>query len=413
MNFSKDYFTLFMEQAAACLKGSKKVEYASRDFKNALYLQKKRLDEHNLSLEYSFSKKGALSDKDYGVKWVDEQFINFFKFRTVGLKTVFSRDGRPVYEKDEKKTVYINIAELVNPGAQEFSDIDCPNCGRRIAHKTIEEGCPHCGTHFNVEDIYPKINNYYFLYDLSISKKESKSGWMKWAIMTGTFFFIYLFVRDLRSRVSLLISILNSVAAGIIGGAVLGYFFHSISLLVNLFSEAGKSLGLLTKTTINPRKTAHDKMKHAGYHFSYDYFVSKVIYFNKMILFAQKPDKLAFVKSGAVYQDFSNIVDCQYRGAISIDSITINTGTAYINTTCYMECFSDVNGKICRENEEFSMVLSKKIDGTINYRYSIDDVKCLGCGGSFDAFLNKKCSYCGREYSSEADDWYVLEFRKK
>ena len=63
--------------------------------------------------------------------------------------------------------------------------------------------------------------------------------------------------------------------------------------------------------------------------------------------------------------------------------------------------------------EKFRVVVCKNIHAIANAGFSIKNVNCRSCGGSFDATREHNCPYCGNPYHLGNDDWVVIEFNKE
>ncbi|RHW02481.1 hypothetical protein DXA91_00120 [Clostridium sp. OF09-10] len=71
-----------------------------------------------------------------------------------------------------------------------------PACGAVSQIKALFEGCPYCHTRFLMQDLYPKVANFYSIEDLSYSKEEIKRTLTPWcgggAVIFTVFMLAYL-----------------------------------------------------------------------------------------------------------------------------------------------------------------------------------------------------------------------------
>ena len=55
----------------------------------------------------------------------------------------------------------------------------CPGCGAVSQISVLQSGCPFCKTFFSMNELFPKVTNYYFLQDDSLTDKEFKNTMRK------------------------------------------------------------------------------------------------------------------------------------------------------------------------------------------------------------------------------------------
>ena len=84
-----------------------------------------------------------------------------------------------------------------------------------------------------------------------------------------------------------------------------------------------------------------------------------------------------------------------------------------VNVTAdlYFEISRDLGNKIKTRDEVYRIKAGRRTDIPYTNNFSITNIQCASCGGSFDAFKSNKCPYCGSEYDQEKNDWVIYEMR--
>ena len=57
-------------------------------------------------------------------------------------------------------------ATIVDREGSRDVAVNCPNCGNATMASRLEEGCPFCGTHFSMSELYPRISSCYCTNDI-------------------------------------------------------------------------------------------------------------------------------------------------------------------------------------------------------------------------------------------------------
>ena len=84
-----------------------------------------------------------------------------------------------------------------------------------------------------------------------------------------------------------------------------------------------------------------------------------------------------------------------------------------VNVTAdlYFEISRDLGNKIKTKDEVYRIKAGRRTDIPYTNNFSITNIQCSSCGGSFDAFMSRTCPYCGSEYDHEKNDWVIYEMR--
>lgn len=409
---SHSYFERFAAELEEYTKTHILPNTGSQDVQHYLELQQRRLQDRGLKMVYNITPRGHFADGGGPAKgWSDNHYINQMECRTCNLSRTFLREGKVIYKKGQNEILYQTITN-VKEGNMVGDDLyTCPNCGAVSKIKELREGCPYCGTFFEMKDLFPKVTNYFTVKDFGGTEKEVKSDIFKFILpfmivaiigYSGAFFW--------QSK-KLILALIQGIIAGCIGGGIMGYLVWAFKMLGSLFVGAGKSIGALANSSGSGKRFVNIMRQHSP-EFSYEYFTGKVVSLTKMITYARNAQELPNYVGNPLGDMFSDIVESSYYGAVALKNCQVKDNYAHVNVEVYMENLCDENGKLNHKSEKIRIQLSKRIDKAIDYNFSIKKIQCKSCGASFDATKQRTCPHCGNRYEIGDDDWVVLKIER-
>lgn len=379
----------------------------NQDIRYYLDLQRKRLKERNLKMEYRMKLRGEHLDRIFQRTYKDRIYTNEFVSSSYLQKTAFYRDEKKVYEREKPQKFYQTITKMEHQQVDET--YCCPSCGAVSSIKVLLDGCPYCHTRFLISDLFPKVTGYFFQYDFSMNDKEAKTRVKKWVIGGILFDWLCLTIPELiQGKIfSIFLNLLLSIPIG----AFLGYFAMNGWLLISLWGFAARNIPILFRTA-GTKSRLNRLLKTYDQSFSYEYFTGRIISLVKIMIFADDVGELTVYKGEGEIPDFSEIVEAAYGGYMRLNKKRIENGYCYLDLDVYMTDTYD-KGMVYQKNDIFRIVVCRKLEKESDFGFSIQKVQCSGCGGSFDATRKRHCPFCGREYHLEEDDWTVIKIRKR
>ncbi|MCH5297744.1 MAG: hypothetical protein J1E85_08740 [Ruminococcus sp.] len=407
----------FVDEYVKWSESGKAPDIGSLDLEYAFDLQRKRLESKNITLKHEFTEFGdnldnvikALSVRD------DGKFYSQIVCKYYNVAETFFVDRKKKKKFKDRQIIYTMITRLKNQNSE--ATYCCPNCGAISDVKTLLKGCPNCNTRFIMDDLFPKVTNFYFVKAYAQTERSFKVGLAKWIIPS------IIVCIALSSGYNLVQGTLDPgadnfaghmilcVFSGIIAGAIFGDICYVLSLIGSVFKGAAKSVTLLA-----PKFTAEKRlpqlMKQIDHNFSYEYFVGKMLALVKMMIFSGDYSNLAVYEGQPMQNKYTDIVDVQYRGVIRLNSFNINGEYCYVDITVYATTFREKDGSVRKKDEKFRMAVCKNIHAIADEGFSMKKVSCKSCGASFDATREHNCPYCGNAYHLGDDDWVVLNFSK-
>ncbi|RGE15331.1 hypothetical protein DXB03_06955 [Lachnospiraceae bacterium OF11-28] len=189
-------YNRFLKQYNEWLSGGPIPDTGNQDTKYFLGQQRKRLEKRGLHRDSSIELRGLLASAGAIPPKVGKKYTNVTEFRTAQRNTTYSRGGRIIGKFRKKEILYQTITFANEATVDGTEPCTCPSCGAVSQIKALFEGCPYCHTRFLMQDLYPKVANFYSIEDLSYSKEEIKRTLTPWcgggAVIFTVFMLAYL-----------------------------------------------------------------------------------------------------------------------------------------------------------------------------------------------------------------------------
>lgn len=408
-----DMFETFAVELKEFTQAGRLPSSCDQDMEYCLELQKERQKDKNVIMKYEFVPRGHFAKTGgIGKGWEDERYKTRMEYRTCRWEKMFYKDKKKVHSSKQNSIFYQIITDKRDSHAVEEDSYTCPNCGAISKVRELIDGCSYCGTFFKMEDLFPKVTNFFFIEDISGTDKEVNGDIAKTVVPCMLISMICLtYVYSNQNDNGLLMNLIPGVIAGAILGGVLGYFLWAILKIGYIFAQAGKSASMVVNVS-GSAKSFEAKMKKYSPEFSYEYFTSKVISMLKMIIFAKEPQELPIYVGDTTGEMFSDILDSSYAGALALKKFEIRGDYCYVTVDAYMEDIYD-GDRVRRKKDVFRIVLRKNITTPIQLNFSIKKIHCKSCGVSFDATKQITCPSCSRKYEIDDEDWVIMQITKK
>ena len=406
-------FENFALELQECVEGGELPESADQDLRYALELQRERVKSKGLKMQYEYVPRGHFPEGNtLGKDWGDNRYISKMDYRTCRFTKSIFRDEKRVYRKSKDMIFYQVLTDVLNPETVGEDSYNCPSCGAISKVSRLQEGCPYCGTFFEMSDLFPKVTNFYHVEDHSATTEEFKVTLAKYMLpfmlVIGIYSVYSLYVKNGNT---LLYSLITGIILGALGG-LLGYLCWVAKILFRLFKEAGKSMPMLLNTAGSEKRFVTQMQRYSP-EFSYQYFSDKAASILRMIIFSENPQELPYYVGEPVGNMFSDIVESSYTGATALKSFQVNGPYCFVTVEVYMDDICEKKGRFVRRRNVFRMQLCRNIAKPIDYRFSIRRINCSSCGSSFDATKQRNCPNCNTRYEIGDEDWFVIKVGRR
>ena len=390
---------------------------AGQDVKYGMELQFERLKEKNLQMKYDITPRGLLSDDcGAGRQWKDHKYITRMEFRTCSLLRTIYRNNRKVYEKNQNSTLYQFITDARDASAVVDELYSCPSCGAVSKISVLQSGCPFCRTYFSMHELFPKVTNYYFLKDESLTDKEFKHTMRKvllpcivlCVLAYTVYFYLTYDTENKEAAFRIIYAILGGLVSGTIAGGIGGYILWAFGKVGSIFVEAGKSMPLLLNL-MGSCKRFESFMSRYSPEFSYEYFSDKVVSMLKMIIYSKNPNDLPYYEGEPIGNRFLNVIESSYAGAVALKRYGMHGDYCYVMVDIYLENLYDNGSRIETKKDKVRVELRRNVHKPIDIHFSIERIQCKSCGASFNAAKTRNCPHCGTRYEMGDDDWMITK----
>lgn len=291
-----------------------------------------------------------------------------------------------VYEKNEK---VLHIQKEFNPGITYTYIIEdslkknecCPNCGYTGQNSDFVDGCPYCGTYYNIDYTDKKYGSKYN-YNL---------------ILKNNLYLIYTFIIDMlcclilsymyiisTGRTFTIFDNLKAIGFGIILAFILYFPFYYFDALVIL-------LPIKIKKKIENQKQIKfwNEMEKKG--------IVKEMFFNNLNFELQK-----YYYDDTIKEN-KNVIDYDILDYESYNYFIDSKNRIKIKVKVMLREIRTENEKVIPRVKEkiFTLIKNEIKEDKIN-----NIVICHNCGASIDA-LENKCKYCGTKFNY-LQSWYIV-----
>ena len=370
-----------------------------------LKLQKERLDKKGLKLHESVVPSKGTS---YGTGKVSRKSLWYttdMMYENVSRKLSFENENGPVYERDTEMAMYEIVAHSPNEAQTQFIRVTCPNCGAVNSVSKLGEGCPYCGTVFQIKDLFPRVINLFFIRSNSSAKNGQIFRQSMTFSMSGVFL-VMLIANIVRGGQPLPLILLASSFAAVLVGGFLGFIVADIRLVATLFDHDGMKHLPILKWGSSKRKIKNTMLRYDK-NFSFDKFEGQLVSLVSMAVLAEKPEELACYRADAREPLFSDILEMTYTNGICLNGIRMEGNIMHMSVRTWWVNHYEEHGKVKKSGDCIDVTFRRNVEKQEAPGFSITSVSCPGCGGSFDAVRQKKCPYCGSEYHMEEESWVI------
>ena len=403
------YLDQFTEELHNWSLTGKEPSCAAGELRYYLNCQEKRLKDNEIEREEDYI---HVKDEIHGsVARNENGYTANMLYREANQTIIYRKNGKEIKKISRPVTIY---ATMLDKEGYEERMCTCPNCGHTFLIREARDGCPYCGTFFEMDETYPCFTSYYTVPGITergtlmdrLKKGMIIAGCISGILLAGISFYAW-------DEMQMIFRILASLFMGAFYGLVFAFLWYmgqSMILLMKVFFEAGRSLPLLK--SLKNRKKMNSFMEAYDPGFQYDVFEGKVISMLQTITFSDHRESLSVWNGDRDLHFLDSISDMQYRGAIYVQKCKEVDGILHLEVIAYMTD-TYIKGSVHEKDEAFKIILEKEASALFDPGFLIQKVSCTGCGGSFDAIHQKTCPYCKKPYDLKKKDWIVKDLEKK
>lgn len=263
------------------------------------------------------------------------------------------------------------------------NEVTCPNCGHVSKEKDIIDGCPYCGTNYNIEYLDKDLGTKYH-YDRVLQGSNYRSITLVIDILiSAVLVFIYIFTTGRTFN----IYDISKIAVGtIILSLILYYLFYMIDAMIIVLPVK------LYKDRINQKQIEFWKrMEKLN--------VSKKIFYNNVNYELQE----YYYGEESKNKD---IIDYDIIDYISLKEKKLKNNKIIVTLRARIREVELKDNVISKKIVKKEFTFEKNNEPIEKIGNGVNIIKCHNCGVAIDV-TKRKCEYCGTRINSY-QEWYLV-----
>lgn len=386
---------------------------AGPDMGYYLDLQEKRIKKQRLSLELELEPTDTVNH--FCALFLNEPAQTLYAQHVIRRAEWF-REGKKLLHQENYLAMF---ATILDPEETDLGNRTCicPNCGSISDLRTLEDGgCPYCGTRYLMSELYPRLVNYYYfeegLKHESQYKKETPVIFIWGLILAKLVSMLYCaFTLGSYDPIMCAGAMMFLVPALLPFALILSWWGTLLFDFFRISELAGKYIHLI-KDTHGQRDRITGELSQVDPSFSYAYFEGKALSLFRILAFTEDTASWVQYEGPDLEGALSDIVDIQYRGGISLRKIRRDGEKVLVDLTLYLTNTLDDGKKLRRKDEKIRLSMYHRAEFPVEREFSLLQVRCRGCGGSFDGRRLRNCPFCGDAYHVDLDDWIITDIER-
>ncbi len=284
--------------------------------------------------------------------------------------------------------------------------IACPNCGYKGSTQEMENGCPACGTDYNLEYADKELGAKYHM-------DQIVNGW-SYRIVTGlidlaiSFACSYLYIRS-TSRTFNGYDIGKVLMIGLVLALFLYFGFYQLDALIVTLPQrirAGRRNRQLQAFWSEAQERGIDKKT----------FFNNIAYELRRYYYGSAPDNANVVDFNvtdfeALKLEQSETGADRVKAQVQVQEVRIKGVEREMDNaskqTTGAGTFAEMHTSIDADMKQRTFTFERSRHPLIHLKGGINVITCPGCGASIDV-TEGKCTYCGRAFPG-FQEWFLVE----
>ena len=337
--------------------------------------QSKRLKEFGINIKTKYRTRQGLRERN------SDQSLNQNVSGGIRVEKKYYRNGAVIHRTRsfDSRILYTFVAD-----DSEQEEFVCPNCGAVCRSGEAEDGCPYCGTHWNLDYSHRDMGSKY-TYDRTMH--DNRYLKITLGIDLVISFLVAFHYIVTTSRTFYAYDVLKILLYGLTLAAMLFYVFYYMDALVVLLPikwYKDRLNGLQREFWKRMEALGIEKEKfynNFNYEISQYYFRSREDVIDYDIL------------------DYNTLEDFQEDGRLQVR----------VNATIRVLTFLPRVNRIRERTKKQDFLLAYQGPARNHLKGGMNRMVCRGCGASIDATADA-CPYCGTRYGS-FQEWFLVDPR--
>lgn len=330
-------------------------------------IHKKKLNKYNINIKTKYISGDRILEKN-----TDDSYNDDIKNGIRCRKEYYINHKLEHVEKSfDSRIEYTFISK-----EEEDKEYSCPNCGMSSKLKNFMDGCPYCGTYYNIDYTDKDLGSKYH-YDQVLRNTTYR---MVTAVIDLVIsFLLSFFFLKFTSRTFNSYDISKVFIYGIILSLILYYFFYVADAYLIL----------------SPIKRYKDKQNQKQIDFWNRTKIDKKTFFNNLNYEVRKK-----------YDNEDSIIDYDVLDYLEFKDYD-KEGKLYVSVTAEVRIVSYEKGKIISKTKKDTYLLKRHENGTVQMKDGVNIIKCHNCGASID-ITKGYCEYCDSKINY-LQEWIMVK----
>lgn len=262
------------------------------------------------------------------------------------------------------------------------NNITCPNCGNTSKENEIEDGCPYCGTNYNIEYSDKSLGTKYH-YDRVLQGSNYKTITLVIDIIISAILVITYILKTCRTFN--IYDISKIIIGTIIVSLILYYLFYiidavAVTLPIKIYKDAQNK----------KQMKFWKRMESIG--------IDKKTFYNNV----------NYELQNYYYGENSenkNIIDYDIIDYISLDEQIVKNKKILVTIKAQIREIVLNQGTISEKIQKRTFTFEKSNEQILDLKAGSNIISCHNCGASIDV-TKSKCDYCGTKINGY-QQWYL------
>ena len=400
---------------------------ATQLYWHILYLQKRRMEQLGVTLDFDAARKSYGGVSVIKHKHFDGKYMITDAKERIEATREYKKDNKVIHKKKDSELAHYSILNAKQ--AIKENSIICPNCGNPTTRENLLDGCDYCGTKFTVEDLGNRVSSfglrqdYQVAYDKYTDAREhyGTRAFLLGAVPIFVISMVYgLFEMKLLDA-SLFMRFTSTFFAATFCAAIVGYIvkygffvtvFPVLQLKQSITYRSRKKLEEL-KQRESKNDSIEKEIRAFDKRFSLENFFSNIQNKLAAIHYAANNSQahaFAAVELSPYLEYYSDVADMDVTEMELLD-FHHDEKAQHI----HMKAISNltrVTGDSCKETmETVELKLIKSAACKTQAVCGPSILKCRNCGASISLLNGGKCEYCDSELNLWEYDWVIADYQ--
>ena len=400
---------------------------ATQLYWHILYLQKRRMDQLGVTLDFDAVRKsyGGVSVTKH--KHFDGKYVITDAKERIEATREYKKNNKVIHKKKDSELAHysmLNAKKTTNENS-----VICPNCGNPTTRENLLDGCDYCGTKFSVEDLGNRVSSFGLRQDYEVAYakyEDAREHYGTRAFLVGAapifvISMIYgLFVME-NLDAGLFMRFAATLFAAAFCAAIVGFITkYGFWMTVFPFLQLRQSITYRSRKKLEELKQRESKndsiekeIRAFDKRFSLEHFFSNIQNKLAAIHYASNNSQahaFAALDVSPYLDYYSDVADMDVTEMELLDFHYDKTGQ-YIHMKV-LSNLTRVKDNSCRETTEtVELQLKKSAACKTQAVCGPSILKCRNCGASISLLNGGRCEYCDSELNLWEYDWVISDYK--